>query len=391
MLYDEEQPARPAMFHAVGCICFCTGRVLFLQRTDEKSHPRHWGFPSGKIRDGESPIAAAIRELYEETRILVSAENLMHVGTYFVVHDNVSFKYTTFRCVFTVLPEVQINPSEHIRYSWLIPEGALNLELIPDADSCLQKASPHLNFGSYQLPLLPGSIDLGPPPPSVIEGPIKEALSQANVSAPQLSAKRWYASFGPPGAGKTTSLKAIEQVLPHLHVTETRVILNPASRLNFYLRKAFEEDDPRFFFPFQLEVLPTRFWLSMNAPDHALVDGSIFTALAYSRALYELRLLSPYEYGTFFANYIGYLHYLIPPQCVFYFYCDATALEKRIRGRKRRTERFYSLEYLEALWFGFSETALEISKSIPVRRIDTSLIDTRNLTRQEVTALYGLR
>jgi len=176
-----------------------------------------------------------------------------------------------------------------------------------------------------------------------------------------------------------------------MRVAETRVILSPASRLNFYLRKAFEEDDPRFFFPFQLEVLPTRFWLSMNAPNNALVDGSIFTALAYSRALYELRLLSPFEYGTFFANYLSYLYHLIPPQCMFYFYCDAATLQKRIRGRKRRTERFYSLEYLEALWFAFSETAVEISKSVPVRRIDTSSIDTRFLTRQEVAELYGLR
>lgn len=388
MLYDTEQPGRPSLFHAVGCVCCCNGRVLLLQRTPEASYPRRWGFPSGKIKEAETIRAAAIRELYEETRILLSGDNLVHIASKYAIHEDMSFAYSVFQCTFNVLPKLQISPAEHIRYGWFTPEAALTLDLIPDVDTCIQLALREMTMGAFQLPLLPGARADGLPSLASVEDPIKQQFR--NITPVSSARRTWYASFGPPGAGKTTALKSINAKRPDMPLAQNRVILSPASRLNFYLKKAFEMDDPRFFFPFQLEVLPTRFWLSMNAPENALVDGSIFTALAYSRGLFELRLLTPDEYGTFYFNYLSYLQHLPLPKCVFYFYCDAGTLHKRIRARGRRTEHLYTVEYLETLSYSFSTTALELAEFVPVRRIDTNVVDTRRLGKTDIEALYGI-
>jgi len=56
------------------------GSVLLLKR-DKSSRwaPEKWGFPGGKIDEGETPAAAAERELREETSLSVSG--LERVGT----------------------------------------------------------------------------------------------------------------------------------------------------------------------------------------------------------------------------------------------------------------------------------------------------------------------
>ena len=43
------------------------GRVLIGRRTGDPLFPDHWEFPGGKIRPGEPPADAAVRELEEET------------------------------------------------------------------------------------------------------------------------------------------------------------------------------------------------------------------------------------------------------------------------------------------------------------------------------------
>lgn len=54
------------------------GRLLLVQRAKE-SEPRRWGLPGGLVELGESPSAAALRELAEETGIVAEAERVIDV------------------------------------------------------------------------------------------------------------------------------------------------------------------------------------------------------------------------------------------------------------------------------------------------------------------------
>lgn len=59
--------------------CVVIFRDQAILAVSRKKDATAYGLPAGKIEDGESPEAAAVRELFEETGIVVSAENLTFV------------------------------------------------------------------------------------------------------------------------------------------------------------------------------------------------------------------------------------------------------------------------------------------------------------------------
>ncbi|MDH4125245.1 MAG: 8-oxo-dGTP diphosphatase MutT [Gammaproteobacteria bacterium] len=69
-------------FHvAAGVLRDVAGRVLIAERLCEGPYNGLWEFPGGKIRDGESPLAALCRELHEELGIdAVLLEPLMNLS-----------------------------------------------------------------------------------------------------------------------------------------------------------------------------------------------------------------------------------------------------------------------------------------------------------------------
>lgn len=70
---------------AGGCIFNEEGMVLVQRRKD--SH--QWGFPGGAIEIGETPEMAAIREIKEETGLVVEVEDLIGIYTdYNMIYSN---------------------------------------------------------------------------------------------------------------------------------------------------------------------------------------------------------------------------------------------------------------------------------------------------------------
>lgn len=55
-----------AAISVVAAVIERDGRILICRRAARDSHPLKWEFPGGKVRTGETPQAALIRELYEE-------------------------------------------------------------------------------------------------------------------------------------------------------------------------------------------------------------------------------------------------------------------------------------------------------------------------------------
>ena len=59
---------------AAGGIAIDRGRVLIIKNKPDpdRGGDGYWGFPKGHLEEGEKPLDAAIREVYEETGFLVS-------------------------------------------------------------------------------------------------------------------------------------------------------------------------------------------------------------------------------------------------------------------------------------------------------------------------------
>ena len=64
--------SRPVVLVVAVALVDADGRVLLAERPAGKPMPGLWEFPGGKLREGETPEAALIRELKEELDIDVS-------------------------------------------------------------------------------------------------------------------------------------------------------------------------------------------------------------------------------------------------------------------------------------------------------------------------------
>ncbi len=71
---------RPLLLVAAVALVDIDGRVLMQRRPEGKAMAGLWEFPGGKVRDGETPEAALIRELREELGVDTRQSCLAPIG-----------------------------------------------------------------------------------------------------------------------------------------------------------------------------------------------------------------------------------------------------------------------------------------------------------------------
>lgn len=106
------------------------GRVL-MQERDEHAPvwPDMWCFPGGGVDDGESAVAAAVRELAEETGAEVAAESLTDLGLFeLVTADRGTFHFHAFVSR-TTLSRVECHEGRQMVF--VDPDGLPDLDLVP--------------------------------------------------------------------------------------------------------------------------------------------------------------------------------------------------------------------------------------------------------------------
>lgn len=90
---------------------------LLMYRSDHPTYGNDPDLPGGTAEDAEQPLAAAIREVYEETAITVGEASIerLYEGSAYSMHHTY---YHLFRVCLSARPAVRIS-WEHSAYEWL--------------------------------------------------------------------------------------------------------------------------------------------------------------------------------------------------------------------------------------------------------------------------------
>lgn len=77
----------------------------------------YWSIFGGAIEKGENPMIAAIRELYEESRIKIDLHQLNYIKNLYSKFDNTITEFSVYLATLWRKPEVILN-EEHTQYIW---------------------------------------------------------------------------------------------------------------------------------------------------------------------------------------------------------------------------------------------------------------------------------
>ena len=167
------------------------------------------------------------------------------------------------------------------------------------------------------------------------------------------------------GAGKSTLATALAE---HLDID---VYYEPVED-NEYLED-FYCDTRRYSFAMQIYLLNRRFqqhqeiiWRGRSAvQDRTIYEDSIF-----ARMLAESGLMDERDYRTYSELFRHMSNFMCKPNVIVYLDVSPELSFERIRRRGRQVEEGISLEYLSALYEGYEAFVADISRVIPVIRVD---------------------
>ena len=123
----------------VAIAVWADGKVLIAKRKNTKTYDGYWAFPGGKVEKKETILDAVNRELYEETGLYISHNNLELV-------DCIILDPTTEKCFLyetTIRPsdiDKVVNKEKHKSHDWvwLTPKEVLQKQLLPGIKEYLE-------------------------------------------------------------------------------------------------------------------------------------------------------------------------------------------------------------------------------------------------------------
>lgn len=142
IVFDSPPKGFSASMEIAACYCRVGDKFLFLENSAGKEWGNTWSVPAGKIDPGEKPVEGAIREMFEETGILLKPSCITPFKSFYLKYPKYDFVYHTFRVVMSDFPQqIVLRTREHKQFAWLPKEEILKLPLMPGAEECLLSIS----------------------------------------------------------------------------------------------------------------------------------------------------------------------------------------------------------------------------------------------------------
>ena len=192
------------------------------------------------------------------------------------------------------------------------------------------------------------------------------------------------------GAGKTTLARELGKVL-NLPVYYEPVIENE------YLED-FYRDMKRYSFSFQIYLLNCRFrqhqqvlWNGTGGiQDRTLYEDSIFAKVLYEEGNMEER-----EYKTYLNLFRNMSNFMKKNTLIIHLDCKPEESLRRIKERARGCEVGITVDYLTKLYNGYEEFLKEISKVVPVIRVNYSEFKTAEemakIIKKEYDSMHNIK
>lgn len=125
---DRKFPNFQHAMEASACYLEIEGRLLLIQQAIGRPEEGLWGVPAGKLEIGETPEAAAKRELFEETGIQIQKPSqIQYLRTLYIRKPDLDYVYYVFKIQLDKKPLIHLS-FEHENYQWA---SAKDLEVLP--------------------------------------------------------------------------------------------------------------------------------------------------------------------------------------------------------------------------------------------------------------------
>ena len=152
-----------------------------------------------------------------------------------------------------------------------------------------------------------------------------------------------------------------------------------------------DRDTKRYAFATQIYLLNRRFqqhqeiiWRGRSAvQDRTIYEDSIF-----ARMLVETGLMDERDYQTYVDLFRNMSNFMCKPNVIIYLDVSPERSMERIESRGRAVESGITLAYLQALHQGYQHFVTEISRVIPVIRVDYDRFSTADEMAQVILRDY---
>ena len=214
----------------------------------------------------------------------------------------------------------------------------------------------------------------------ILKNPLLKRIENDNIL---MAEDNFIGISGLIGAGKTTLARELGKVL-NLPVYYEPVVENE------YLED-FYRDMKRYSFSFQIYLLNCRFrqhqqvlWNGTGGiQDRTLYEDSIF-----AKVLYEDGNMEEREYKTYLNLFRNMSNFMKKNTLIVHLDCKPEESLQRIKMRARGCETGITLDYLTKLYNAYEEFLKEISKVIPVIRVNYSEFKTAEEMAQIIKREY---